>query len=495
MSVRKLLVAAVLVLLLFSFLAAALDVSPPKSSSSKSSSSSSSSSSVTTTSGHSSKRIVNLELDDFLAYVEKWNQEASKDKSKKKEFDRVRSLLYNPGSIENYTRPAVQIAYNGDTNITRGQEIEVMAYVWNKNPEALRSNLNLWLEARWPGSDDFETVADLQPKVILKNEYDKTTGSVIRRWSNITPFEDIKATGTVEMRIKVDDQHSIYESSDQLKLTLKNNAANMTNLSLIGPDPARYSDPLIYRSNVTDLDGDMVNVTLHILDGNGTEISSAPQEVKPGTVDFRSAEYGFFGEDDAGKSFQYYYTYSDGLNSSNTTIMPGPRFKPSPKIEVSNLEVVPESANAYWWQRYNFSVQVRNPSSDEVKVSLITSTPANPEKFIGEQVVMPGEEKTVSFVAYPFDVSDCNCTFSYSFRYSAPDQYGADQNGTLGMTVSPKLVKYPIYSPWMMVNIVLLILIPIVPIIARRFSISIPSLGGGNLSKGLTKRFNKKGGD
>ena len=32
---------------------------------------------------------MNLELDDFLAYVEKWNQEASKDKSKKKEFDRV----------------------------------------------------------------------------------------------------------------------------------------------------------------------------------------------------------------------------------------------------------------------------------------------------------------------------------------------------------------------------------------------------------------------
>ena len=76
----------------------------------------------------------------------------------------------------------------------------------------------------------------------------------------------------------------------------------------------RYNDPIEYKANIADADGDLLNVTLHILDENGVELKNETLNMKPGPVSFKANEYGFFKEADAGKNFTYYYSYDDGID-------------------------------------------------------------------------------------------------------------------------------------------------------------------------------------
>jgi hypothetical protein len=439
-------------------------------------------------------------MDTFTKDLEQWK----KDKPEK--FDYLKTLLSKPFvTSEEYKKPVVFIYYPSDNfTLASNDELQLSAYVRNDNPLEIRRALWLYLEEMKPDSSSFEQQNSI-PQIIQTNDYNEKTNSTTRAWPDMTSFKGLKSIGDVKFRIKVTDGQYTYYSSNmtsekppffrELKLRVENNPPEMNEMRIIGPESPRYSDPLIYTANVTDLDGDLINITLYVMNDNKTDLFKVVQEVKPGKITFKSSDYAFFGEKDAGESFYYKYSYSDGINTSFTEDMPGPSLRPSPKIEISNMEVIPENANAYWWQMYNFSLKVYNPSSDEVKVSLLTTTPANPNVYLGEQKVMPHEEKTVVFNAHPFEVSDCNQTFKYSFRYSAPDQYGEEMNETLGLKISPKLVQYTMYSPGMLLNIGLLILLPLLPILSRRFSVGLPSLVGLKVNAGIVNKLQKKGGN
>ena len=77
----------------------------------------------------------------------------------------------------------------------------------------------------------------------------------------------------------------------------------------------RYNDPIEYKADIADEDGDLLNVTLHILDEKGSGAKgNETLNMKPGPVSFKANEYGFFKEADAGKNFTYYYSFDDGIN-------------------------------------------------------------------------------------------------------------------------------------------------------------------------------------
>jgi hypothetical protein len=263
------------------------------------------------------------------------------------------------------------------------------------------------------------------------------------------------------MRVKVSDGTQPWYSSDsnnavdppfyrELVLNVINRPPEIKNVSL-GPDPAKYNDPVEYSAEVNDPDGDLVNLTLHVLDDQGRERRNVTQEVLAGgKVTFKASEYGFFAEGDAGKNFTYYYTYGDGINVTRTVVMQGPHIQPSPKIWVENPRVIPEDENYYWWQRYTFSVDIRNQNHNEfdVAVSLYTDTPAHPWKRHETKTIKVTEKlQTVSFDLNPFDVADRNQSFSYRLRYSATDQKGnALIEGSSSRKINEKLVSNQITS-------------------------------------------------
>lgn len=189
------------------------------------------------------------------------------------------------------------------------------------------------------------------------------------------------------------------------------------------------------------------------------------QYVKSGTnVTFIASEYGFFGEGDAGKNFSYRYTYGDGLNSIITEIFPGPTLLPSPKIFVSDPHVEAADENRYWWQNYRFSLKAKNPEMNNLRIDLYTSTPSHPNRYQDTRVINSSDEaQDVLFDIKPFDVSDANESFTYSFKYSATDQNSREETGDLsGGSINPKIVRYPIYSMVTIGNLLAVILAALV---------------------------------
>jgi len=223
-----------------------------------------------------------------------------------------------------------------------------------------------------------------------------------------------------------------------------------------------------------DDDGDMINVTLHLLDDRGMEIRNETQDVKSGTnVTFVASQYGFFGEGDAGKNFSYRYTYGDGLDVNGTDAFSGPSLLPTPKIFVSDRTFDPEDENRYWWQKYRFSLKVKNPEIANLRVDLYTSTPSHPDRYQDTKIINASEEaQSVIFELRPFDVSDANQSFTYSFRYSATGQNSREEIGDLsGDSINPKIVRYPIYSLVTIGNVLAVLLAALVGgiVIERRF--------------------------
>jgi len=440
--------------------------SPPKSAPSSSDSSGSESKS-------SGKKIVKLELDDLVGNLEKWKQD---DPDK---FEYLKKLLHIPFvPPKDYTAPTVLIWYpSAKTDITRNDKLDIFAYVKNDNPIEVRSDVYLWLEAKGPGEDNFTRVGS--QRVILANEYSKKNNATTRDWSDITPFVDSREVGNATFRIWFNDMHSTYYTDSMyekryhqddyysvLDLDLVNSPPKVDESSIrVDPPRARYNDPIRYIVRFVDTDGDMINVTLHILDDQNREIRNETQYVKSGTnVTFSAGEYGFFAEVDAGKNFSYRYTYGDGLNDNGTEIFPGPFLLPSPKIFVSGWEVVPEDDNRYWWQNYRFSLKVKNPEINNLRIDLYTSTPSHPNRYQETVVINASEEaQDVLFDLRPFDVSDANQSFTYRFKYSATDQNSREETESLsGDRINPRIVKYPIYSMVTVGNILAVLLAALV---------------------------------
>jgi len=415
------------------------------------------------------KKIVKLDLDDMIGNLEKWKQDDPD------EYEYMKKLLHIPFvPPKDYTVPTVLIWYpSNKTDITRNDELEIYAWVENDNPIEVRSDVYLWLEAKGPGEDNFTRVGS--QRVILANEYSEKNNVTTRDWSGITPFVDSREVGNATFRIWFNDMHSTYHTDTMygkpyqrddyysaLELDLVNSPPEVDESSIrVDPPRARYNDPIRYEARFVDTDGDMINVTLHVLDDQKRELRNETQDAKSGTnATFVASQYGFFGEGDAGKNFSYFYTYGDGLNGNSTEIFSGPYLFPSPKIFVSDPDVEPADENRYWWQDYRFSLKVKNPEISNLRIDLYTSTPSHPNRYQETKTINTSEDaQDVLFDLRPFDVSDANQSFTYYFKYSATDQNSRESTGGIsGDGINRKIVKYPIYSKVTVANILAVLL-------------------------------------
>ena len=412
---------------------------------------------TTSTSGGGSEdrrvvhRSTNIDLEELLDAVRVWSQ----DKTKADEYEELRKLLYIPISYqEEYRRPTVKMNYTGEANISRSEEIEISADVWNNNPEEIRSNLYLWLEAKMPGQDEFELV-ELQPKIILKNEYSETYSYNNRTWKNLTPFRDLSQVGAVKLRIKVDDQHKTY-STDELDLMLVNNLPMLTNMT-VAPEPAKWHENVKYIASVADQDRDTLSVTLHIRDEMEVERRNVTKEViPPSDLTFNSIDYGIFTEEDAGKNFTYYYSFDDGINSSSTMVQTGPKFQRPPKLNVDRLEFYADESY-YWWQPYTFEVRANNlnPGEIDVTFTLSVKTGNNDWKFVESKTEKIGPEPKMIFFnnTRPFIVKDADDPFYYRIKLNEITQLETDTIEARGETINSKIYPYTIYDPIMLSNL------------------------------------------
>ena len=410
-----------------------------------------------------------MDLDSMIGNMEKWKQD---DAAK---FEYLKKLLHIPFvPPKEYKTPTVLILYpSGKGEITRNEKLDIYAWVKNENPIEVRSDVYLALEVKGP--DDEEYIRIGGQRIILANQYDQKTNATLRDWSGITPFVDSQEVGNATFRIWFNDMHSTYFTDTMyarpyqrddyyslLELDLVNSPPVADEESIrVTPLRARYNDPIRYEARFTDDDGDMINVVLHILDDQDRELKNLTQIVTPGTnVTFIASQYGLFAEADAGKNFSYFYSFDDGLDGNSTGIHSGPSLIPSPKIYVSDPQAVPADENRYWWQNYRFSLQVKNPEMNNLRIDLYTSTPSHPNRRQETRVINASEEaQNVLFEIEPFDVSDAGHSFSYYFRYSATDQNSRESTDTLsGGAINPKIVKYPIYSAVTIANVLAVLL-------------------------------------
>ena len=407
------------------------------------------------------------DIDNFIRQVESWKTNYPD------RFDYLKKLLYKePFNTETYKIPAVLIYYLGNTTVNRTDELKINAYVINNNPIEIRRTLYLTFEEQDPGSESFKQV-NPSPQIIQTNEYREKLNDTTWTLPDLTSFQGLKSVGQVRLRIKVTDGHYDWYSSNtttsvphfygDLVLNVKNNPPTLKNISLTGPNPARYNDPLEYVARANGTKGDIVNVTLHVLDEKGNERTNVSQEVKVGDqVNFKASQYGFFGESDAGKNFTYYYTYGDGINITNTSIFDGPHLRTSPKLWVENPKMVPEDENYYWWQKYNFGVDIANqdPGEYNVTVTLYVDTASHP--WLEEEtktVKISKTPQTVFFDAHPFDVTDTNQSFTYKYKFSEIDQHGNDFIEASGAKINSKVVPYAIYNPIMVFNLAMMLIL------------------------------------
>jgi hypothetical protein len=398
---------------------------------------------------------------------------------KPQKFEELKKLLYiEPFTTREYNNNlGLSLYFEGNKTLNRTQQFVIGAYAANHNPIEIRRAVFIRLEELDPGEKDFRQV-NAVPQIIQVNEYMQTKdGSNItyRTFPDLTSFAGLEKVGPVVLRLKATDGQYTWTSKN-LTLNLINNPPMLTNLSIEAPNPVRYNDPIRYVANVNDIDGDAVNVTLHIMDDRGKERANESQVVLPGNeVAFLANQYGFFGKSDSGKNFTYYYSFGDGINITNTTMQLGPRLRKSTAIWVDNAKVVPEDENQYWWQSYNFSVDMKNQERGDAKVlvTLFTDTPAHPWKAISsKEVTLTSDSEIVSFKARPFDVLDANQSFRFKFTYSEYDQHQKDFIESAGArTIGAKLIKYEMASPMGLANIFVILLASLFAgmLIERRF--------------------------
>ena len=403
-------------------------------------------------------------------------QDAKTQKNPK--FDELKDLLYiEPFNTKKYdTHILLGLGVTGNKTLTRKDEFVLSATVVNPNPIEIRRVLYLDLDVLEPGEVTFRTVNSV-PAIVMNNDYNVINGmnKSFTSFPELTSFEKLKAVGLVTLRLHATDGKNIWTSTN-LTINVINRPPSLENLTLNAPSSPRFNDPITYLANVTDLDGDLINVTLHVLNEKGIELRNETQMALPGTtVSFVANQYGFFDKADSGRNFTYYYTFGDGIVVNNTTILMGPHLKKSTSVWVGTPVVVPEDENLYWWGKYNFSLDMKNLESGEadVTVNLFTNTEAHPWKASESRVVkLTQQPQVVYFNVKPFDILDANKTFDFRFKYSETDQHQQDHiDKTWSKAISAKLMKYEFISGLGLGNVlaVLLTALLISILVERRF--------------------------
>ena len=410
-----------------------------------------------------------VDIDRLLKAVE----EGKKNKPDK--FEELKTLLWkDPITSENYTLPTVLLYYGGNnTTVSRTEPVEVMTVIKNNNLPEMRRMLDLYLEAKEPGSSEYRRI-NLFPNKIQANEYNAKTNITQRIWNDLPSFAYLKEVGEVRLRVNASDGVNKWSTASykdleppfysELVFNVTNSLPRMSQFNVTPGGSVRYNDPIEYKAYIDDEDGDMLNVTLHILDENGNEIRNETLNTKPGPVSFKANEYGFFKEDDAGKNFTYYYSYDDGINSTARDPeepLTGPNLRKGAKLAVDRLGFSSASENYYWWDGYGFSVRAKNLNPEEYDVSFTLSTRTED----GEWTTVETKKEKIGInplVVYfnqtkPFQVTDANKTFYYRIKYSEFDQSGRDSIERQGEVLNSKIVPYRIYDGIMVFNLFLML--------------------------------------
>lgn len=108
------------------------------------------------------------------------------------------------------------------------------------------------------------------------------------------PLADLKQVGEVRIGVNVSDgviKWSTVSYNDvqpthysELVFNVTNSIPKMSEFNLAPTGPVRYNDPIrIQGRDLSDPDGDLLNVTLHILDELGREeVNNITLQMKPG---------------------------------------------------------------------------------------------------------------------------------------------------------------------------------------------------------------------
>ncbi|VVB71672.1 Uncharacterised protein [uncultured archaeon] len=401
-------------------------------------------------------------IDDLISAVKN-----AKDENNRK-YEQLRDMLYKePTTKGSYVQPVVYMYYEGNrTNITRTQPIKIMSYIKDTNTQdSMRRVLWLYLQEKKPGATSYEQISSY-PQIIGQNDYvynakEKYNYTAVV-WPEITSFQDLKTVGEIRFMVNLSDGRNKWTTKDEkitdskpffkeLVLDIINTPPTLENITLVTQNPQpRFKESIKYVASALDNESDPVTVTLHVQDINGTEKANATEIVKAGDeVQFLAGDYGFFSKDDSGKNFTYYYTVSDGINTTNTSHFDGPSIKKSVTINVDDPQVSRED-NQYWWQNYNFSIHMRNqePETAKVQVSLETYTPSHKWRPVASREWDISSNGTaVWYNVQPFFVEDANQPYRYRFMYDEVDQHGGNSREGIGQgKINAKLVKYDIFS-------------------------------------------------
>jgi hypothetical protein len=412
-----------------------------------------------------------VDIDRLLKAVE----DAKKNKPAK--LEELKTILWkDPITSEEYVMPTVLMYYKGNnTTVSRNQPLEIITIATNNNPLEMRRMLDLYLEAKDPGSDKYERI-NSWPEKIQTNEYDEKTNTTYRIWGMLPSFSNIRKMGEVRVRANISDGVNRWSTTDykdikppfysELVFNVTDSLPVMSNFNITPSGLVRYNDPIEYKADISDADGDLLNVTLHILDENGIELRNETLNMKPGPVSFKANEYGFFKEADAGKNFSYYYSYDDGIDFvSKDPLQPlnGPDIRKGPKLSVDKLGFSASSENYYWWETYGFKVRAKNLNPEEYDVAFTLSTKTNESEWqtVETKTVKVGPEPAEIYFndTKPFQVTDAGQTFYYRVKYSEYDQSGKDSMDQKGDSINAKIVPYSIYSPVMILNLALMLLL------------------------------------
>lgn len=428
------------------------------------------------------------DIENFIRQVESWKNNYPD------RFEYLKKLLYKePFTTTEYKRPGIWVYYTSNkTNISRSDKVKVSAVVENNNPIEIRRVLYLTIEAMEPGEKSFKPLTGTQ--IMQVNEYDMHNISFPRGFPELKSFVFLKKMGGIRLRVRAIDGQYDWSSSEQknaddpangyyyeLPLKIRNNPPEINNTSLIvDPSLARWDDYIEYRATLVDKDQDTVNVTLHVFKGDKiiNVTKPFPASSRGSQIVFSTKDANLFNESDAGKNFTYSFSSDDGINTTWTNISQGPRLRPNPKIKVTEFKSACEDDNYYWWQSYNFSLKAKSIGTEPavLTVDLYTDTPAHPGKKVASKTATVPTEDFLNIPfddIRPFDVGDCNQTFNYYFKYSAPDQDGKTQSGILQgqRSIGAKLIRNDTAIPLGIASIILILLacLLIGTIVERRF--------------------------
>ena len=424
-----------------------------------------------------------LNLNQFVLYLESWQkQDAAK-------YQYMTQLL-RQGDPESYKKPYIGLYYddngtNSNITVSRNEVPLIFFTVANSNSLDLRRTLFVDLEVKVPGERDYRKVNQF-PQVVRPFDYEDKEGNIWsytsrKRWPEITSYSQIGGVGEVKIRAYMTDGSMNLLSTNfkenppycrELVINITNAPPQLFNATLAGPESPRYTDPIEYLAEVYDPDGDLMKVTLHILDPSG-RVKNETQEVKSGGVSFKAGQYSFFREADAGKNFSYYYTVDDGIDviyfptsDNQSATLEGPNIRSKPKLWVENLHVDPEDDNYYYWGKYNFSLEMRNqePYNIEIPVTLKIKTEDKNWKQVSARTVTvtPDSKREYFLVDDAFDVLDRGSDFSFRFEYQEDDQNN-ERSAEMHWSkpINQRLMKDNLLSIPVAFNLLFVLLLPL----------------------------------